>query len=376
MSTTESLSAQRRDTAYPVPGEAGTTGAWPASRAPGDAGDPLAPPHTPGPTPGPAGPPRPAERRRGFAWARPLVGVAILGLLLWRVGTGPFLDGLRLIDGTALVAALGIGLVTTVCCAWRWSLIAGGLGVRLPLASAVARCYRAVFLNATLPGGVLGDVDRAVRHGRDAGDVGRGVRAVVWERAVGQVVLLVVAAVLLLVLPSPVRPYLPAVVALLAAVAAGVALLLWALPRHRSARWTRPLRTLAADLRYGVLGRCTWLGVFLASAAVVAGHLATFVVAARTAGSTAPVAELVPLTLLALLAMGVPANVGGFGPREGVAAWAFGAAGLTAAQGVTTAMVYGALVLVASLPGAAVLLVRRPGRVVATPGAGRGPAWH
>jgi hypothetical protein len=59
-----------------------------------------------------------------------------------------------------------------------------------------------------------------------------------------------------------------------------------------------------------------------------------------------------------------------------VAAWAFGAAGLTAAQGVATAMVYGALVLVASLPGAAVLLVRRPGRVVATPGAGRGPAWH
>ncbi len=57
--------------------------------------------------------------------------------------------------------------------------------------------------------------------------------------------------------------------------------------------------------------------------------------------------------------MGVPANVGGFGPREGVAAWAFGAAGLTATEGVATAVVYGALVLVASLPGAAVLVVRR-----------------
>ena len=57
--------------------------------------------------------------------------------------------------------------------------------------------------------------------------------------------------------------------------------------------------------------------------------------------------------------MGLPANVGGFGPREGVAAWAFGAAGLTATQGVAIAVVYGALVLVSSLPGAAVLLVRR-----------------
>jgi hypothetical protein len=90
----------------------------------------------------------------------------------------------------------------------------------------------------------------------------------------------------------------------------------------------------------------------------VAGHLATFLIAARTAGAGAPLSRLVPLTLLALLAMGLPANVGGFGPREGVAAWAFAAAGLTATQGVATAVVYGALVLVSSLPGAAVLLAR------------------
>ena len=101
------------------------------------------------------------------------------------------------------------------------------------------------------------------------------------------------------------------------------------------------------------------LVIVLASAVVVSGHLATFLIAAHTAGSIAPLTRLVPLTLLALLAMGLPANVGGFGPREGVAAWAFGAAGLTATQGVATAVVYGALVLAASLPGAAVLLVRR-----------------
>ena len=47
-------------------------------------------------------------------------------------------------------------------------------------------------------------------------------------------------------------------------------------------------------------------------------------------------------------------SVAGLGPREGVAAWAFGAAGLGAQQGVATAVVYGVMVLVASLPGAAV----------------------
>ncbi|MFE9689248.1 lysylphosphatidylglycerol synthase domain-containing protein [Micromonospora sp. NPDC005806] len=319
-------------------------------------------------TPTPAGPAAPAAlaastasapARSPWAWVRTLGGLGVLALLVWSVGTGPFLAGLRLIDAPALAAALGIGALTTVCCAWRWSLVAGGLGVRLPLATAVAHCYRAVFLNSTLPGGVLGDVHRAVRHGRDAGDVTRGVRAVVWERTAGQVVQLVIAVALLAALPSPVRPYLPALVAVLAVAALGLVLLARAVPRSGASRWARAARTAVADVRAGLLARRTWLGVVMASAVAVAGHLATFVVAARTAGADAPLSRLLPLTLLALLAMGLPMNVGGFGPREGVAAWAFGAAGLTAAQGVAAGTVYGALVLVASLPGAAVLLARR-----------------
>lgn len=296
--------------------------------------------------------------RLPWAWLRVLTGTVVLAFLLWRLGAGPFLDGLRLIDGWALAAALGAGVLTTVCCAWRWSLVAGGLGVRLPMRTAVAHCYRSVFLNATLPGGVVGDVHRAVCHGREAGDVGRGIRAVVWERTAGQVVQVAIAAVVLFAFPSPVRPFLPAAIALAAASGLGAVLLARSLPGSGHTRWAPALRTAAVDVRDGLLAGRTGLGVVLASAVVVAGHLGTFLVAARTAGATAPLSRLVPLTLLALLAMGVPANVAGFGPREGVAAWTFGAAGLSAAQGVTTAMVYGALVLVASLPGAAVLVVR------------------
>jgi uncharacterized membrane protein YbhN (UPF0104 family) len=288
-----------------------------------------------------------------------LSGLGILAFLVWWLGTGAFLDGLRLIDGPALTAAMAIGALTTVCSAWRWSLVAEGLGVRLPLGTAVAHLYRAVFLNATLPGGVLGDVHRAVRHGRDVGDVGRGIRAVVWERTAGQVIQIVVAVVVLLVLPSPVRPFLPAAIAVVVAAGLGAVLLARALPRGGSSRWARALRATRADIRDGLLARRTWLGVLLTSIVAVAGHLAMFLLAARTAGATAPLSRLIPLTLLALLAMAVPANIGGFGPREGVAAWAFAAAGLTADQGVATAMVFGALVLVSSLPGAAVLLVRR-----------------
>jgi hypothetical protein len=87
------------------------------------------------------------------------------------------------------------------------------------------------------------------------------------------------------------------------------------------------------------------------------------VVAARAAGSDASLLRLAPLMLLALLAMTLPVNIGGWGPREGVTAWAFGAAGLSATQGLTIAVVYGLFAFVAALPGAVVLIVRLVSRL-------------
>jgi hypothetical protein len=127
---------------------------------------------------------------------------------------------------------------------------------------------------------------------------------------------------------------------------------------HSPSKVRRGFAATLADLRLGLFTRETGPGVGFLSVATLAGHLALFVVAARVAGVGAPVAQLLPLMVLALLAMGLPLNVGGFGPREGVCALLFGAAGLGAAQGVTVAVVYGVLTLVASLPGAGVLLVR------------------
>ena len=320
---------------------------------------PVLPPQAP-----PSPPSREHDRPRGsravWAWVRPLGGVAILAFLVWRVGTGPFLDAVHQIDARLLVLAVVIGMVTTSASAWRWSVIAGGLRLRLPLRTAIADCYRSIFLNATLPGGVLGDVHRAVNHGREVGDVGRGVRAVFWERTAGQIVQSVLAFVVLLTFAvagavgdagrrrGPAR----------AAGRAGAADL------GAAARWgvtvgPRRCGPRGPTSRPGLLARGVWPRVVVASVVAVAGHVLTFFIAAHAAGVHAGPSVLVPLALLALVVMTVPLNVGGFGPREGVAAWAFGAAGLTAGLGVTTALLYGALVLVASLPGAAVLLIRR-----------------
>ncbi|MEH0574206.1 lysylphosphatidylglycerol synthase transmembrane domain-containing protein [Streptomyces sp. B21-108] len=288
-----------------------------------------------------------------------VAGVVILTALLWRLGTGVFLDGLRRIDAPTLLVALGIGAVTTLFSAWRWALVARALRIRLPLGPAVADYYRALFLNAALPGGVLGDVHRAVRHGQSAGDVGRGVRAVVLERTAGQLVLLVAGVTVLLTLPSPVMQDARQIAApvLFAAVGA-LAVVLAVRVRSSKPRRGGRLRAALTEAREGLLSRRNAPGVALSSAVVLAGHLGMFVVAARVAGSGASVLALLPIAVLALLAMGLPLNVGGWGPREGVTAWAFGAAGLGASTGLAVAVVYGVLSFVAALPGAVVLVVR------------------
>ena len=311
-----------------------------------------------------------ASRRYDVRGLWPLVktaaGVGILVGLVVRLGAQAFVDGLAAIGAGSVLAALALGLLTTVASAARWCLVARGLGLRLPLAAAVSDCYRAVFLNSVLPAGVLGDVHRAVGYGRRIGDMGRGVRVVALERVTGQLAIVVVGlGVLLTARPTLLMALLPGrlgVAEVLAGLVALAAVVLWVARDPRTARIRAALRSACVDARSGVLSRSAWPGLLALSVVTLAGYLALFVVAARVAGSQAALGDLLPLLVLGLLAMALPLNIGGWGPREGVMAVAFGAVGLGAAQGLTTAVVYGVLSLIACLPGAVVLLLTATAR--------------
>ena len=182
-----------------------------------------------------------------WAWGRFVGPAAVLAVLVWRLGTGAFVDGIRTVNGGALAAAAGLLALTTVCSAWRWKIVARGLGVELSLPAAVAAYYRAVFLNLTLPGGVVGDVHRGVSHGREVSDVGRALRAVAWERVAGQLVQALLTVVVLLALPSPVRSSMPVVLIAVAAAVLGVVLVARARPGDARSAWARARSALAGD---------------------------------------------------------------------------------------------------------------------------------
>jgi hypothetical protein len=297
-----------------------------------------------------------AVRRFGPLVLRVVAGVTVLWFLVRLVGAAPFEDGLRAVTWPAVVAAVTLTALTTVCSAWRWRVVARALGIRIDLPVAIKAYYRSLFLNSVLIGGVLGDVHRAVTHGRRAGNVPRGLRAVAWERLCGQVIQAVVTAVVLLTLPSPVRPALPYILAGIAGVAGCAALVVRGAVRRGRSRLARAAGAVADDLRSGLLAADVWPQLILASVLVVAGHTAVFVIAARVAGSTAPLGELIALLMVVQTAAVIPLGIGGWGPREGVAAWAFAAAGLGAAAGVTVSTFYAVLMLLAIAPGAGLLL--------------------
>ncbi|MFD1826754.1 MULTISPECIES: lysylphosphatidylglycerol synthase domain-containing protein [Mumia] len=299
--------------------------------------------------------------RRAALILKPLVPAAVLVVVVAHVGTVPFLDGFRATTQSSaalagVFAALVLTALSTVCAARRWQVVSRELGASIRLKDAVVAYYRSQILNVTLPLGVAGDVHRGLVHGRDTDDTARGLRTVAWERFAGQAVCVVVAAGVLVAVPSPLRSALGAVLAVGAAAVCAVLVVVAALPGS----WRG---VLAGDVRRVLHRPSPTVQLVGLSVLAFCGHVAVFLVAVRIAAPQVAATDALPAALLVLLAASVPMSLAGWGPREGVAAWAFAAGGLGASQGVEVSVVYGLLALVATAPGIAVLLSDARGRI-------------
>lgn len=299
---------------------------------------------------------------------RLLLGAATLLAVIAYVGTGPLVDGILSIDAGIIAAALALSALATAAAAWRWRVIATRLGVELSWRTAFGRYYQSQFLNTVLPGGIAGDVHRAVGHAPRRGSVARSARAVVLERAAGQAVQISLSLIVVVVVGAQFAQTLIVGVAIgLGGIAGGVmvAVLPWA--RARAA-----VRREVRELRAGIGSPRAATQVVLSSVIVISCHVATFALATRAVGVTVPPGQMVVLGLLVLLGASIPFSIGGWGPREGVAGWAFAVAGLGASAGVAASALFGVLTIIAVAPGAVLMLVsvarrRIPTRIEGSP---------
>ena len=161
--------------------------------------------------------------RTWWPWARLLGGAAILAVLVWRLGAGPFLDGLRHgrpagRSSAAPPSALRHhGVLRLAVAPGRRAASASGCrcGRRSPpttaRSSSTPRC----------PAGCSATCTAACATAATSATSGCGLRAVAWERSAGQVVQVVLAVVVLLA----------------AAVAGAARDAVRSSPRSRSVRW-------------------------------------------------------------------------------------------------------------------------------------------
>ncbi|SFZ85677.1 Uncharacterized membrane protein YbhN, UPF0104 family [Devosia enhydra] len=295
--------------------------------------------------------PRPG-RLRLMRWLRLIVPVLILALL-WKLADGPrALARLQTIDWGWLAAALLLVNLQTVLSALRWKLVADALGMPIRLSHAVREYYISQLVNQTLPGGVVGDAARAVRA-RASGGLARAAQGVMIERLAGQLALLLVLGTGLVIgamMPGGMAlPGLPSAGALmilaLVVVVAGLVMMV-------AARKVRFLASFPQAMRDALFtGTRLPLQAGL-SLLIVATNLASFSFAALATGTTLGLEGVLILVPLILSAMLIPASVAGWGFREGAAAALFPLVGASASAGLAASLVFGLVILVASLPGA------------------------
>ena len=249
--------------------------------------------------------------------------------------------------------ALALSVVQVAASAWRWRFTAGRLGIELPFSIAVREYYLAMFLNQVIPGGVVGDVSRAWRHARAQSLLrsasGPAVRAVILERASGQVVMAMVAMLSVVSLPLGLGVTWWWGVLAIGAVVSGF--LFWV----RDLNDTSLMGRFWRDARLALFAGLAFPLQFASSVLVVATYLITYVIAARAIGVETPLLVLAPLVAPVLLTMLIPVTVAGWGLREGAAAVLWGGGGLAAVDGVAISVAYGLIVLLSTLPGGLVL---------------------
>jgi len=287
--------------------------------------------------------------------ARWLVSIVLLAAVLAWLDPAAVLDQVRGVSMPWVVAALAASVLQFVLAAERWQRTACCLGVPLARRRALADYYLAGFGNQVLPGGVLGDAARAWRHSRSTGQTGPAIRAVVLERASGQAAVVVaLAAILLLTEPGAVLvSQMPAAPATWPALALGLVALAW-VAAIRVPGATGMLRRLGSDARRALLARGAWPAQLALSLAVLVSCCLVFACAGRMIGAEMPFPVLLLVAPTVLVAMLLPVSIAGWGVREFAAAGIWSALGWPPAEGVAVSIAYGALCLVASLPGAAV----------------------
>jgi uncharacterized membrane protein YbhN (UPF0104 family) len=271
-----------------------------------------------------------------------------------------------------LVTALVLYLVMVLVSAWRWELLLHAQHVRVGFGALTSSFLVATFFNNFLPSNIGGDVVRIRDTARPAGSKTLATTIVLVDRGIGLLGLVFVAAVgatLAARTSAAIGPIGPGLLWTGVAGGVGVAALVLLAPERVVALLT-PLRRIHQEWVEERLARLTRaLGRFgeapgtlascFACAIAVQGVLVAFYVAIAAGFHIAvPFAHLAILIPVSFIVQMLPISVNGFGVREYTFGLYFTQLGLPLESAIALSFAGAALIMLFSVSGAVVYLLR------------------
>lgn len=297
---------------------------------------------------------------------RAAVSIAILILVLSQTSSEDLAARARSGAFVPLTGALLLVLLMSVLVALRWRLLAGWMGIALPLGLAVRAHFLGLFGGQLLPATIGTDLVRGSVVARHTGSIRRAAASVLADRLVA-----LFAACLLLALTYPSLAKIPiplaGFLAPAAVLASGAVLLAFllactgALQRvfGMSGRILRGFDTIDGL----VLQPKPILAAILVAVAIHGIAVMAAAVTAAAYGVDASLRVWLSIIPVSIIVCAIPVSVNGWGAREAVIVVLAAGHGISEADALVVSLTLGVLNILASLPGAYLLLSWRRAQV-------------
>ncbi|MGH8735954.1 MAG: lysylphosphatidylglycerol synthase transmembrane domain-containing protein [Burkholderiales bacterium] len=279
-----------------------------------------------------------------FSAVRLAVSAVIFAVILSRVSVRDVLARASAGLPVYLVGALSLLLLMIVLVALRWRLLARWLGIAMSPALAVRALFLAMFGGQLLPSAIGADVLRGWLLARRTTGVARVVASLMADRLMA----LFAACLLLLISDRAIARLVPSYAAFVAPTAvlgSGVILIVFLLGLRRMSAM-REVRVQAKPLLFALA-----IALVVQGAAVVAAALVA--TAYRLDGSLSLWVSVIPLSVML---SAIPVSVNGWGVREATIVTLASGLGIAPADALLVSVTLGVLHVLASLPGAVVML--------------------
>jgi hypothetical protein len=309
-------------------------------------------------------------KRSAVAALKIAVSLALLAYLLSTTDLSALEERVRSADLVDMLAAIGCFALMLALATWRWQLLLGALGAPAPLRRLTASYLVATFFNNFLPSNIGGDIVRVRDSSRLTGSVATSLAVVGIDRILGFGALFLLAAVAFVFAPPTVRGLAGA-----RAVLVGLALLFgflayvffrpgtarWIMAKSRlsSLPWAQAQFEAVQSAVHAYRARVGTIWVAGAASIVIQALVVLYYLAVARALEIPLSARAAFLMVpLCTLLQAVPVSFNGWGLREGLFSLYFSQVGLPRESALAFSLVGAGLMVLLSLSGALVWMVR------------------